>query len=227
MKREIKLPANIQFNKEDAAAFLISEYEQCFEHMRHYDGIEISFIKFALTGYVALGSAMFALFKYMEGATYRDIVIGGILLSALCVGLVILTLMLRNRVYFVVVARQVNSLRNYFLNNMERDFIKYNKCYIDPYFPRAFSPFSTYTLLFTIVALLNGALGGLGSYLVITYAKAAEGGVSWVIGLVIAIALVLAQLVAAFCYLRKHDRVEPTSETIREESAEDTGGGRA
>ncbi len=208
MKEEIKLKANTPFDNEASIGFLESEYAQCFEQMRHYDTVETSFIGFALTGYVAVVSGLSALSKYLEAEAYRDIVIGGLLLLAFFIGIVVLTLMVRNRVYFVVMARQVNSLRNYFLNNIEKDFIKYNKCYTDPHYPPAFNLSSTYTLLFFFIAILNAGLGGAGSYLIIKYFTAAGGGLGWIISLVIAILILIAQVVLVAYYLRKSDSLQ-------------------
>ena len=203
---ETHLESNAKFNKGESVGFLVSEYEQCFEQMRHYNAISISLTKFVFTGFAAIASGAFALFKYLEGQNYQNIVIGGILLLTFVTGVIFLTLMLRNRVYFIFVARQVNSLRNYFLSNMDVDYIKYNVCYIDPSFPRAFNLWSTYTLLFFIVALINAVLVGVGSYLVITHYCTGEDWLRWLISLVIAVVLVVTQLIASIFYLTRYDR---------------------
>lgn len=215
---KIHLGSNSKFDKEQSVEFLLSEYAQCFEQMRHYNDTSISLTKFAFTGFIAVASGAFALFKYLEGEIYQNIVIGSVLLLTFVVGVIVLSLMLRNRVYFIVVTRQVNSLRNYFLSNMEMDYLKYNVCYTDPDFPRAFSPRSSYTFLLAIVALTGGILGGVGSYLIITPYWIVEGWESWVIGLVITTFLVMVQLTASFFYLTRYDRTTIANKSLTEES---------
>ncbi len=215
---KMHLGSNAKFDKEQSVGFLVSEYEQCFEQMRHYNDISISLTKFAFTGFVAITSGAFALFKYLEGEIYQSTVVGSILLLTFFVGVIVMTLMLRNRVYFVVVTRQVNSLRNYFLSNMEVDYLKYNVCYTDSDFPRAFSLWSSYTLLLAMVALISGILGGVGSYLIIAPYWKVEGWGRWVVGLVITIVLAMVQLVASFFYLTRYDHTSMTNKSLPEES---------
>lgn len=46
---------------------------------------------------------------------------------------------------------------------------------------------------------------------------------SWGLGLVVGIVLVLAQLATVAFYLRKHDRLELNSKAVSEESAKEKG----
>ncbi len=195
------------FDENTSIEFLKSEYNQCFNQMRHYDVVAQSFNKFALTGYVAVISGLSALFKFLEAAAYRDIVIGGLSLVAFFVGLVMLDFMVRNRVYYVIVARQVNSIRKYFLKNAnaakELYFVKYEKSYIDPRYPPAFHLSSTYTRLFILIAILNGGLFGAGLFF-FTY-KGVGDGWEWVIIGIVSVLMAGAQMGLAWYFLHRKD----------------------
>ena len=108
----------------------------------------------------------------------------------------------------MVVARQINSIRNYFLNNTdgEIDFIKYNKLYVDPNYPPAFHLSSTHARLFILVAILNGGFGGAGSYFVINYFfNSLANEWTWtIIGLVFIVLSIIQMYFAAYS-LRKKD----------------------
>lgn len=199
------LESNFKFNEDQSVRFLLSEYEQCFEQMRHHNNISISLIKFTFTGFVAVFSGSFALFKYLTGEDYQEIIVGCVLLLSFVAGIVALIMILRNRLYFIVVSRQTNSLRNYFLNNMMFDYIKYNICYLNPDYPPAFNPKSSYTLQLLIVALINGIIGGVGFYFVIRYFFNLANPLILAIAISISIVLVIIQTVVTVSYLKRSD----------------------
>ena len=203
---EGRMITNHQFDKEESLRYLLVEYQQCFEHMRHHNSISISLAKFVYTILAALGTGAFALFKYLEGDAYQYLVVGSVVLFALVIGLAFSALMVRNRIYFVIVARQVNSIRNYLISRMELDFSKYNKCYLDSSTPKAFNLYSSYLLILLIISLVNGISGGLGYYLIVNYFEAQGIWVSWILSMIIGIVVaVLSALIISVC-LRMQDK---------------------
>jgi len=108
-------------NKEtdpEALAFMKLEYGQCFQHMRHYDDTVKHLVEVLFSIIAGMSVFLAALFTYLEDATYQNYVTGGILDLLFIVGLIFLVLIVRTRVYFVRVTRQVNTIRNYFLENV-------------------------------------------------------------------------------------------------------------
>ena len=194
------------FNKKESLEYLISEYQQCFEHMRHHNNISISLAKFVYTILAALGSGAFVLFKFLEGEVYQYLVVGSMLLFALVIGIVFSALMVKNRIYFIVVARQVNSIRSYIISRMELDFSKYNKCYLDSSTPKAFNLNSSYLLILFMISLLNGLLGGLGHYLVINYFEIRGIWAGWVLSMIIGVVLSISLTLVIGIYLRNQDK---------------------
>lgn len=146
------------FDKNDSKEFLLVEYQECFNHMRHYDSIEVDFVKFSFSGYITLIAGSFALFQYLQENSYRSLYVGIILLLGFVGGLLLLGFVVRNRAYYVIVTKQVNSIRRYFLENSEIDFVKYNKCYLDSTKPRNFNPKSTHIFLMYLIIIFNNAI---------------------------------------------------------------------
>ena len=204
---EDRMSTNHQFDKEESLRYLLVEYQQCFEHMRHHNNISISLAKFIYTILAALGTGAFALFKYLEGEAYQYLIVGSVVLFALVIGIAFSALMVRNRIYFVIVARQVNSIRNYLISRMKLDFSNYNKCYLDSSKPKAFNLNSSYLLILLIISLLNGIAGGLGYYLIANYLEVQGIWARGMLGMIIGIAIAVSSALVISIYLRVQDKL--------------------
>jgi len=149
-------------NKEKSIDFLLKEYSEVYSHMRHYDNISISFIKFLFTFDLAVLSAVVTIYNYFDDKQAILIKpIGYLLIISFLIGLLLLSLAVRNRAYFVPVTRQVNRIRKYFKENMEIEF-DFGDMYINPAYPKYFNVFSTYSLTFYLMSLLNSVIISLG-----------------------------------------------------------------
>ena len=96
--------------------FLLKEYELCFEQLRFYDTRQDELLKYMFTLTSAAAAAQFAVLQFL-GKT-STMFFGA--QAFFCVVVFIATLllylmMLRNRLYFVFVTRQVNAVRSYML----------------------------------------------------------------------------------------------------------------
>ena len=178
--------------------------------MRHYNDTVISLAKFVFSILAALISGAFALFQYFSGEMYQHAITGSILLFSLVIGLAFLGLIVRNRLYFITVAKQVNSLRNYFLNNMELDYLKYNVCYTNPNLPKALNPWSVYTIMFWLLSLVNGFLAASSFSLFINH-FIVEAWNYWLLSLIIGLLVTAIQIIIICFSLKKYDSVESNS----------------
>ena len=134
-------------NRDQSIDFLLKEYSEVYTHMRHYDNLATSFLKFVFTFDLAVLSASVALYNYFKNN--QEIIIkplGFILLLGFFVGLLFLCLCVRNRVYFVIVTRQANRIRKYFDDNMEIEF-DFGDMYLNPTYPKYFNFMSTYSVV--------------------------------------------------------------------------------
>ncbi len=149
-------------NQDKSVDFLLKEYSEAYNHMRHYDNLELSFIKFVFAFDIGILSACVTIYNYFQGN--EKIVakpLGIIALLGFTVGLIFLALCVRNRVYFVVVTREVNRIRKYFNENMEAKF-NFDEMYMNPLYPKYFNFMSTYSLSKYLISILNAILASIG-----------------------------------------------------------------
>lgn len=194
------------FTKQESIDFLLSEYEQCFEHMRHYDSISNSIITFSLTGYIAVFTGLYSIYQINSPEHYKYLFIIFLSLATLLAGFLFLMVFVRTKLYYTVVARQVNSLRRYFLENSELDFILYNKCYMDSDKPDYYSALSTYSLYLYLVCILNSSLFEVA--VVVYYLKILQQNIDKTIfwGSIFTILVFVFQLIISIVYLNKRDK---------------------
>jgi hypothetical protein len=181
----------------ELASFLVRDFEQCFQQMRHYDGQVLEMLKFAFTAYTALFGGALALYRYGVDARidYR-LPASAILLIGFILGLCFIGIFTRNRVYYVAVARYVNEHRSFFLSHKPLGFQNRSEMYTDFTKPPFFHWRSSQTFLLVVLALLNTGLI-VGAALISGYTKS-ENLLSL---LFIGVAALAAQSVLPITYL--------------------------
>jgi hypothetical protein len=187
----------ISDEQKEFAAYLKKDFEQCFQQMRHYDSQVIDVLKFAFTAYAALIGAALTLYHYgiETKIDYRSPVIA-ILLIGFLMGICLVAVFTRNRVYYVIVTRYVNEHRAFFLKSKPLSFENNSEMYTDFSKPRFFHWRSTQTFFLCILTALNTAL--LICALVIHgYLKA--GDVGWLIA--VSLIAFVGQLAIPIMYL--------------------------
>lgn len=102
--------------KDESIRFLLEEFAQCFSQMRHHDEMELSLAKFAFSLYSAVATVSFALGQYFRETPSIRIFLCGLLLLTFFISFMIIMMLVRHRISFVYVARQVNSIRKTFLS---------------------------------------------------------------------------------------------------------------
>ncbi len=113
---------NSPVSEEDFKEFLLVEFQQCFEHMRHYDNSRIALMKFLMSFYSILPPLIYGTFNiFYHQLTNFFFYLYLFLLVVFLFGFLMLGMLIQNRKYFVRVARQVNTIRRYFWN--KRDII--------------------------------------------------------------------------------------------------------
>ena len=185
----------------EALKFLERDFNQCFAQMRHYDAQIWDICKFAFTAYTALLGLSIGLYQY---SIEKQLDLIPVALAALAVGVLlgsfILFLIIRNRVYRVLVTRYLNEHRQFFLRHKPLGFENVSQMYTDPSQPPFFNWLSTQTWLSGIVAGLNSTL--LGALLVL----ALRGHpFQWLVALLAFVIFFAVQLTVAVRYLRSHE----------------------
>lgn len=136
--------------------FLIKDFEQCFNQMRHYEILELSLFKFLVGLYSAVAVACFTLLKafFNYNETLHSFIAAFLILIAV-VGIVILTFQVRNRIYYVGVTRYINENRAFFLSSQSLGFKNEVGMITDKTKPKFFNVFSTQSVFMYLTAAFN------------------------------------------------------------------------
>lgn len=202
---ELKRKDGELFSMQESFDFLVTEYEQSFKHLVHYDSIQNTVMTFSFTGYIAVFTTAFAFYQYNSQGWMKFLFISIIFFLSGIVGVVILSVFTRNRLYYTVIAKQVNSLRNYFLSNSKLDFIKFNKAYLNPNRPLNFNPISTYSMYMYLICIFNSTLLGLGILVFTHFIMGKNYIFSISTSIIIGLVILVLELVIAINYLKKKD----------------------
>lgn len=195
---------NKKLNKDDLVEFLRKEYTECFNQIRHYDGVANKYFTCVAAGYPIIIGGISALYDVLSD-DYNRVVVSAMLLLTFFVGLAILGLLLTNRSNYAVVSRQINAIRHYFLKNTDDlNFLKYNRAHLDPDKPDAYSPRSTSIRFFDIIAILNSLIGAGCVFFILAYFEAPEY-VIWIVAAVLVVILLIGQKMWGIRYLKERD----------------------
>lgn len=163
--------------KEGGLKFLLEEFNQCFSQMRHYDDTRLSLAKFAFSFYSAVATISFAIeryFYYEQQTRSIELFLGFLLVLTFLIGLMIIIMLVQNRKYFVLVARQVNSIRKMFLDMVRTGGITFeNFLYIETTKPVASNIRSTHLLLIFLLSLINSATLVFAGFFILRYFSSA------------------------------------------------------
>ena len=109
------------------ADFLLKEYEECLNQLRFYDERNLSLFKYSITMSASIATAIFAVIKFIGDISKIDMKYFWLVLTILSLivfigNFLILLSICRNRLYFFYAAKQVNSIRKYYLDKDYKDF---------------------------------------------------------------------------------------------------------
>jgi hypothetical protein len=119
-----------------ASDIVVSDFEQCFEQMRHYDDSFQNTLQFAYTGTVAVARVSGTLLQSYHYTQLNLTILSVILGLSWLAGIILVMSLAKNRVYFVMVARRVNELRNVCFDEDSPYRENKAKIYTDPTRPR-------------------------------------------------------------------------------------------
>ncbi len=143
--------------------YIKKEYELCFTQLRFYDDREANLLQYLFTLTSAVSTAQFAVYRFLKGATPEFFVCQAFLSVIVFVATVLLFLaMLQNRLYFVMIARQLNAIRGYLMKSEAEEF-QNNQLYTSTDFP-ALKPFSVHTFQLVGAAFLSSLFAGASAY---------------------------------------------------------------
>jgi len=141
--------------------FLLEEFKQCYEHMRHYDNIKLSLSKFAFSFYSTIATIVFALERYFyieKSLNSVHLFLSGLLGLTFIIGIMLIYMLTQNRLYFVRVARQTNHIRGTFLSRLNFNFEGLLSADKSKPYPLNFK--STHLFLILLFILINSIVLG-------------------------------------------------------------------
>lgn len=188
----------------EAAKFLERDFNQCFAQMRHYDSQIWNVFRFTFTAHIAILGTAIAMYRYSVEKNVDLIQAAMFVLGAgFVLGLLIYSLAIRNRIYYVLVCRYINEHRKLFLESKPLGFENISGMYINPAQPPYFDWKSWQSLLCYIIAGFNALLAMLLIFYVLD-------GCSWQWGLTISlgIIIVLTQIWLGIAYLKSREDKE-------------------
>lgn len=143
--------------------FLIADFIQCYELLRHYNEIGWSITRFAFVELVIGIGAVWAVYSFAVhpdnvGSTIESYHLYAILaILAVCYVFSLLAsfLLTRNRVYFTKVSRYLNEHRKLVLSEYPFGFTNETNFYTNIDFPTANNPWSTQLISLYAIQLLS------------------------------------------------------------------------
>jgi hypothetical protein len=179
--------------------FLERDFNQSFQQLRHYDGQIFEITKFVLASYAGLSGLALGLYQFgLKETISMTLPAAAIVAVGLPHGLFLFALAVRNRAYFVKVARYLNEQRKLFLDVKPFGFENKAGMYTDPSRPRFFDPRSSQTWLMHLIGGLNAALLSLLVFLAMPDARGC-------VLLLPSIGLFIAQVLVGVLYLRSQE----------------------
>ena len=182
--------------------FLYKEYELNYEQLRFYDSRQSSIFKYLFTLTASVATAQFALYKFFTAPTQDFFRCHLFLSSIVFIATVLLFLsMLRNRLYFVLTARQLNAIRGYLLENEVPEF-KNNQLYTSTDFSAAKAA-SVHTLQLIGSVFISSMFAGSSIYALLP-AMNLQPSLGWSFLAFVVIAIV--EIIFGFVYLNKQGK---------------------
>ena len=188
--------------EDEGAKFLARDFNQCFAQVRHYDSQIWAVFRFAFTAYTIILGTVIGVYQYSIDKSLNLIPAATCVLGVgLGLGLMIYSLVIRNRVYYVLVCRYINEHRRLFLEAKPLGFQNTSGMYINPTLPPYFNWRSWQSWLYYTIALLNALLAALLVFF------ALDGSPRrWALTIASGALTVLLQLGLGIAYLRSRDR---------------------
>lgn len=179
--------------------FLERDFNQCFQQLRHYDIQSLEILKFLFISYTVLISATIGLyqlgFKNSKNLTFFVI---AVLVIGLIIGIFMFSIILRNRIYYVRVARYINEHRGFFFKFLPDGFENKSEMYTNYTEPKYYNWCSSHLWLSYIIATMNSVLFSLLLFISMGFDKIiTSSGLS--------VVFLSIQLNIAIRYLRRYE----------------------
>lgn len=197
--------------EKEALKFLERDFNQCFQQIRHYDAQLFNILKLVFTGYTAVLGIAVGLYQYgLEKSLDISLPAKAILSVGFLIGLLLFSVVIRNRVYFVKLTRYLNEQRNLFFKYRPLGFENKSKMYINYLQPPFFNWRSSHAWFSYIIAALNSSLLGALLFTALSRSRWQIVTLSWLV-------LFIIQLTIGIGYLRSKENKRNSEATFGED----------
>ena len=174
--------------------FLKIDFQECFEQMRHYDRLFWQ----VTAGIFSLDAAILAtVFNLLKSKYFSTSILGILVFGGFIIGIIVLCFLLKNRIYYVKVARFVNEVRRQYLENKPLEVENQAKLYTDPEYPKYSNLASSQLASIYIMIIINSFYAFVG-LLFLTE--------NFVIALLSFVFLLIIQVILTICFLRSKEK---------------------
>ena len=185
----------------EAAKFLERDFNQCFAQLRHYDTQIWNVCRFSFTAYIAILGTASGMYQYSTEKGFDLIPSAMVVLgTGFALGLLLYSLAICNRAYYVLVCRYINEHRKLFLEAKPLGFENVSGMYVNPVMPPYFNWRSWQLWLCYIIALLNALVAAL-----LTLYTMDGHSLRWVLTITLGIITALLQIGLGVAYLKSRE----------------------
>ena len=148
---------------QDGVDFLLVEHGKSLDLIQHYDNLRVSLMKFAFSYHSVVAAVILAVYRYQileekSLITQRFPVFFlflTFLVLAFLVGVAIVLMLTQNRKYFVLVARQANTIRGFLFSQGSLASKIESVLPINPEEPKALNFRSTHLITIFLLVIIN------------------------------------------------------------------------
>jgi len=186
----------VDFDKQhQSLEFLKIDFQECFEQMRHYDRLFWQ----VTAGIFSLDAAILAtVFNLLESKYFSTSILGLVVFGGFIIGIIALWFLLKNRIYYVKVARFVNEVRRQYLENKPLGVENQAGLYTNPEYPKYSNLTSSQLTSVYIMIIINSFYAFVG----LLFLTENSG-----IALLSFVSLLIIQVILTVCFLRSKEKV--------------------
>ena len=150
-------------NEQEGIDFLLVEHGKTLDLIQHYDNIRVSHMRFAASYHSVIGTLVFAIYRYLYLSDQQSnavahevpIFLGIFLIISFLVGIASVAMLAQNRSYFVIAARQANTIRGTLFKRGSLASSIQSVFPTDPEKPKMFNPKSTHLVTIFLLVIVN------------------------------------------------------------------------
>ena len=143
---------------EDGVDFLLVEYGKSVDLIQHYDNLRVSLMKFAFSYHSVVAAATLAVYRYQileENSRITQLFPVFFLFLIFLIGIAIVLMLAQNRKYFVLAARQANTIRGVLLSRHSLTSGVKSTFPTDPKEPIMFNRGSAHLITIFLLVIVN------------------------------------------------------------------------